>query len=277
MKKALSTRSFLALAGVFFTLISGISGCKTSQQKKEVTKEDIGEEPAKEAVFEDLSGYPIPTSFEITELIHEAGAPYILTLSNDPDKAGDYIRQKDKALNLGVYGTDLCYASSYMMKQGTMLYLEASKTLIDELGIATNFHSDYVKRVESNLDDRDSLIMIVTDSFIETWDYLVENKEDVLARLVACGSWIEGIYITANIAQTSKDPSEILEILAEQKNSLDKLVKILEPVKDEGDVEEVFKGLFDLQVIYEGVGETLTGEQLDKISARIESMREAIV
>ena len=78
-------------------------------------------------MIQELSGYPIPTSFELTELIQRAGAPYILTLSNDSEKAGDYITQKDKALNLGVYGTDLCYASTYMMKQGTMLFLESSK------------------------------------------------------------------------------------------------------------------------------------------------------
>jgi hypothetical protein len=253
-----------------------MSACNTSQKKSDAADE-VMEPPSKEEVIEDLSGYPIPTSFELTELIYEAGAPYILSLSNEPGNADNYITQKDKALNLGIYGADLCYASTYMMKQGTMLYLEASKTLLDEMGIATPFNEDYAQRVESNLDDRDSLIMIVGDSFYDTWDYLVENQQDVLARLVVCGSWIEGIYISANIAQSAKNPEEIMEVLAKQKNSLDKIVAILEPVKDTDDVAVVFKGLFDLQNIYEDVGDVMTEEQLEKVTTRVATLREAII
>jgi len=256
-------------------IVFALFSCRSGQQKDRAGEEAFTED--KDEVIEDLAGYPIPTSFQITEMIHEAGAPYILTLSNDPEKADDYITERQKALNLGVYGTDLCYASTYMMKQATMLYLEASKTLIDELGISTNFTSDYVQRVENNLDDRDSLISIVSDSFYETWNYLINNKQDIQARLMVCGSWVEGIYISANIAQTSQDPTRIMEAIAEQKNSLEKLVSIFEPVKDLEEVEDISRGLFDLQDIYEGVDKRLTREQLDRITERIESLRQAIV
>jgi len=94
---------------------------------------------------------------------------------------------------------------------------------------------------------------------------------------VVCGSWIEGIYITSNIALTSRDNTEFLEILAKQKKSLNTLVSLLEPVKDLDEVTEVFKGLFDLQNLYEGVEGSLTAEQLDKVTARIEALRDAIV
>jgi len=277
MKKAPTTKSILYLFGMLTAILIVLAGCKTSTQKQDESSEGSEVKDVKEAVIEELSGYPVPTSFELTELIHEAGAPYILTLSNEPDKASNYITQKDKALNLGIYGTDLCYASTYMMKQGTMLFLEASKTLIDELGISTTFNIDYAERIENNLEDRDSIIEIVSLSVYDTWDYLVENKQDVLARLVVCGSWIEGIYITASIAQTSKDPSAMLEILAKQKNSLEKLMATLESVKDVADVETVFKGLFDLKGIYKDVGDALTEEQLGKILDRVESLRSEII
>ncbi len=276
MKLTTSTRLIKFVFGFIAGMLIVLSGCKTSPQKQGASGK-TETEPTKEAVIQELSGYPIPTSFEITELIQQAGAPYILTLSNDPEKAGDYITQKDKALNLGVYGTDLCYASTYMMKQGTMLFLESSKTLIDELGIATTFNSNYAQRIENNLDDRDSLMEIVSVSFTDTWKYLVHNQQDVLARLVVCGSWIEGIYITSNIALTSRDNSEFLEILAKQKKSLNTLVALLEPVKDLDEVTEVFRGLFDLQDLYKGVEGSLTAEQLEKVTARIEALRDAIV
>lgn len=277
MKKALSTRTVLSLPGMFFALLIVLWSCNTSKQKQTDSSESSDVKSTKEAVIEDLSGYPIPTSFEITQLIYEAGAPYILPLSNDPEKASSYITKKDQALNLGVYGADLCYASTYMMKQGTMLFLEASKTLLDEMGVSTAFNADYATRVENSLDDRDSLIMIVSESFYDTWKYLVGNKQDVLARLVVCGSWIEGIYIAANIAQTSKEPAAFLQILAKQKGSLNKIIATLEPIKDKEEVKDVIKGLYALQGIYEGVGDTLTEEQLENLFEQIESLRSAIV
>lgn len=279
MKKASIIRSVSALFGMMAVLLLILWGCKSAQEKQagnnnlEIDPED------KDELIEELSGYPLPTAYDITQLAYRAGAPYQMNLSNEPGKAEEYITQRDKALNLGVYGADLCYASTHGMKHPTMLYLEASEILVDELGISTTFNLTYAERIEANLDDRDSVINIVSDSFVDTWNYLIENKQDLLARLVVCGSWIEGIYITTNIATmpSLRDNAEYLEILANQKNSLNKLVTLMEPVKDLNEVNEVFKGLWDLQDIYDDVEEQLTEEQLHKITARIEALRGSIV
>lgn len=277
MKKEMYSRGFILRFPAIMAIIILMAGCQNSAKKQEgdSTSEDL--ESMKEEKIEELAGYPVPTSYDLTELIQQAGAPYILTLSNDPGKSEDYITQRDKALNLGIYGTDLCYATTYMMKQSTILFLESSKNLIDDLGISTTFNSNYAERVEDNIDDRDSLIQIVSDSFYDTWNYLVNNKQDVLARLVVCGSWIEGIYITTNIAMTSADNTEFLEILGKQKKSLNTLVNLLEPVKDVDEITDVFKGLFDLRAIYEGVTGSLTDDQLEEVGARIETLRMALI
>jgi len=276
MKKDKFYRSISVFSGIFAVALLIISGCNTGAKKQDEASEEKTKVP-KEIVIEELAGYPIPDSYAITKLIYESGAPYILTLSNSAAKAGDYITHRDKVLNLGVYATDLCYATTYMMKQGTMNYLEASKILIDELGISTTFNISYAERIENNMDDRDSLITIVTDSFNDTWRYLVENEQDVLARLVVCGSWIEGIYITTNIASKARDSDAILIILAKQKNSLNELVSLLESVKNVEEVVDIYNGLYDLQGIYNDVGESLTPEQLDLISNRINALRAEIV
>ncbi len=265
------------LLGMIAILLVTLYGCKNAQQRQEAEQPvSVAEMPMGNDI-EALTGYPLPTSYEITELIYETGTPYILTLSNDPQKAGDYITQRDKALNLGVYGADLAYASSYRMKQRTMYYLEASKTLIDELGINTSFNMSYADRVEQNLDDRDSLILIVEESFYDTWDHLVTNKQDILARLVVSGSWIEGMYITASITKSARDNTKFMEILANQKNSLNKLVSLLEPVQDVNDISLIYQHLVELQGIYEGVGDVLTAEQLEMITEKLNGLRAEIV
>ena len=277
MKKKSYIHCISVLSGFMAMMFLILSGCNSGTKKQEnVSSPDLDPVPKEEVIME-LSGYPIPDSYEITKLIYESGTPYIRSLSNSAAKASDYITHRDKVLNLGVYATDLCYATTYMMKQGTMNYLEASKILIDELGISTTFNIDYAARIEKNMDNRDSLINIVSESFGDTWNYLVQNEQDVLARLVVCGSWIEGMYITTNVASRAKDNTEILSILAKQTNSLTELVSLLESVKDVEEVESIYKGLVKLQDVYEGVGDALTADQLESISSQIEVLRVSIV
>jgi hypothetical protein len=276
MKKALISRSLVSLLGMIAILLATVYGCKNAQQKKEAAEVPHGLVSPGENL-EALTGYPLPSSYEVTDLIYAAGAPYILSLSNDPQKAQDYITQRDKALNLGVYGADLCYASTYMMKQRTMFYLEASKTLVDELGISTSFNMNYAERIENNLDDRDSVMSIVGDSFLDTWDHLVKNQQDILARLVVSGSWIEGMYVTTNVAKSSRDNTNFMEILANQGSSLNKLVSLLEPVKDVNEISMIYQSLLGIQEIYKGVGESLTDKQLEAVSDKVNELRNAIV
>jgi len=277
MRKAMNQQLRLFAIGLLTTTLIVFSGCNNTQKKQDIGIPKVPEITSREDVVKDLSGYEVPTSYDITKYIYQSGAPYILSLSNGPEKAGEYITQRDKVLNLGVYAADLCYATTYMMKQGTMNYLEASKILIDDLGISSTFNITYAERIEANIDNRDSLIAVVTESFDDTWNYLVENQQDVLARLVVCGSWIEGVYITTNVALKAIDNTAFLEALARQKNSLNELVTLLEAVKDLEEVKDLYEGLSDIQEAYEGVGDTMTDEQLNILSKKINALRESIV
>ncbi len=277
MKKAMYRHLRLFVIGILSTILIGISGCNTTQKKQDNGTSKAPEDAPPEELVEDLSGYPIPTSYDITTHIYQAQAPYQASLPNGPEKAGHYITQHDKVLNLGIYATDLCYATTYMMKQGTMNYLEATKVLIDDLGISSTFNITYAERIEKNIDVRDSLIAVVSESFDDTWNYLVENQQDVLARLVVCGSWIEGVYITANVALKALDNTTFLEALAKQKTSLYELVNLLESVKDVEEVSDLYKGLSDIKEFYEGVGDIMTDEQLKILAEKIGTLRNSIV
>ncbi len=277
MKKDLITQSVSRTLIVILGIIMVLSGCKPTKKESTEAAGPAEKQTEKEALIQELTTYPLPSAYEITDMLHNAGASYILSLSNPASKVGNYISSTEKALNLGVYGTDLSYASTYMMKQETMKYLESSKKLNDELEISTKFNVDYFERVENNLDSRDSLIEIISDSFIDTWGYLVENEQDKLAILVLCGSYIEGIYITTQIAITAADNTSFLEIIAHQKNSLNALIGVIEPIKEDADISDIYKRLTDLAKIYEDVGEILTDEQLDKVLSTIEPLRESII
>ena len=260
-----------------FIAVFTFFGCKPKQEKEPAAAEESGKEIKKEAVIEEISGYPLPTSFEVTKMLNEAKAPYILSICNTNENVDNYFLQKEKALNLGVYGADLSYASTYNMKQETMLYLEASRRLTDEMEISTAFNLNYVERIENNLENGDSLISIISDSFYDTYNYLTTNKKDKIAILVMAGSWIEGLYITTQIALTAGDNTKFLDIITHQESSLKKLLEIIEPLVEDEDVSEIHGGLIDLNKIYDTIEEELTEKQLEEISNSIETLRNKIV
>ena len=66
MKKASTIRSISVMLGIIAVLLFIFSGCKSAQQKNEGEADTTLDEKSKEAVIEELSGYPIPTSYEIT-------------------------------------------------------------------------------------------------------------------------------------------------------------------------------------------------------------------
>ena len=106
---------------------------------------------------------------------------------------------------------------------------------------------------------------------------MVENQQDVMARLVVCGSWIEGVYLTTKVAADADDNTAFLEALARQKSSIEELVKLLDPVKNVEEVVEIYEALADIKKVYDGVGETLTQEQFQSISEKIDVLRSSIV
>jgi uncharacterized radical SAM superfamily protein len=227
-------------------------------------------------MIKEISDYPLPTSFEVTTLLIDAGASYILNLCNHYENVNKYINLKSKALNLGVYGADLSYAATYKQTQETMQYLKASATLINELHIGS-FDEELVTKVESSIDDVDALITLISDSFYKTYEYLMSNEQDELSILVMAGSWIEALYITGQISIISADNAKIVEILNEQSTSLDKLLEVFVPVSETEMSADVFKGLLTIQEIYKDAEGNLSGEKLETLIKQTEILRTLIV
>jgi len=258
-------------------LVSLIYSCKNDPGQENQEADDVIEATdTKEIALKEISDYPIPTAFELTQMLNEAGASYILSISNPVENVDKYFTQKSKALNLGVYGADLAYASTYEMKQETMLFLRVTKKIIDELSITSAFNKTLVDRIEDNIDNGDSLITIIADSFYDTYEYLQKNEQDNLSLLVIAGSWIEGVYITCQIAFLTPNNEEFLKIVAHQKKSLESLVEILEQFKDDSNITDIYNDLTGILSLFEDVGDTMTDEQLNELFNNIETLRTKI-
>lgn len=274
------TSRIRGIAGITLAVIFLLSGnaCKNQKSPRSGSGQDVANQTDEDkvTVIKEVSDYPLPTAFEVTTLLVESGASYIIDLCNDVDNVDRYIDMKSKALNLGVYGADLSYAATYKQTQETMQYLDASARLIDELQVES-FDKQLVKKVEANIDNVDSLITLISDSFYRTYEYLTSNEQDELSILVMAGSWIEAMYIISQISIISADNKKIVEIINEQNTTLDKLLEVMDPVSENEMTADIFEGLVGLQKLYQDSEGELSDKALETLIQQTDELRTEIV
>lgn len=270
----------MKIKNIAFVLIAGILLSNCSSGKKEANSEKAQEKKEElEAFVEENFEYPIPTSFEVTKMLQDASASYVSDITNSPANADKYVTEWQKALNLGVYGADLSYASTFDKQQQTVDFLDASRTLIDELNITTAFNEALVRRIEDNLENKDSLILIVTESFYETYNYLNQNGDEKKSLLVISGSVIEGLFITSELIKSSNYNADLMNVLAQQKSQVQKLTELLENHSEDENVNRVLPTLRYIKLFYDQIGDDteISQGQFDDVATSISDMRSEIV
>lgn len=266
----------VSVALVFSACQSGQKKDDNKDEKKSATSQKIEREDIEQDVREFV--YPLPTSFEVTEMLNRIGASYILTLSNSPDNVDKYLTETKQALNLGVYGADLSYASTYNQKQQIITYMEASRKLIDALNISDALSSDIIEQIEQNEDNKDKLVEIITNTFYDTYEYLNLNDRGSVSMLVLAGSWVEALYITTNISEDTYQNKEMVKIVMEQKSSLNKLLDLMRNYESDPAVKEVLEEMQPLADVYNEVEDNAISEkQMNVIIAEVTEIRNDFV
>jgi hypothetical protein len=231
------------------------------------------------ATAQQAINYPVPTAYEVTSLINRSGAAYVIGITNPTSRYESYLTESRKAFALGVYGADLAYVSTYNMKQETLDYMKALRRMVDDLEVSTNFNVELAKRIEDNIDNKDSMIVIISKSFHDTYSFFMNNGRDDISLFVLAGTWVEGLYITAQVAITSLRNEDILQVVANQKESLETLWKLIEARAPQN--EELAQLLVTLTPIREEYDDITKGkvttQEADQIFNVIEKIRDAAV
>lgn len=197
--------------------------------------------------------YSIPSPVETTSLLKAAGAKYNSAYLNPIDNVSKYSSVKSKALNLGIYGADLSFTSMFDKTQESMLYLRCTNKLATGLGISGSFDEKTTERIETNMENRDSLLSIISDSYWNADSYLKENGQPGVSALIIAGGWVEGLYIATKIATDTKN-EDVSTRIGEQKLSLDNLMALLDSYKTDNEgVAEVYALMSPLKEVYDGI------------------------
>lgn len=278
-----------------------LSSCGTDNGKTEGTVDTISTNTATSAELSNAQQilYALPSPVEAASLMRMSGATFDKSHLNPVKNVSKYVSNESKSLNLGIYGTDLIYASIFEQTQESAEYFKCANTLASSLGISDAFGEATFKRLKSNMNNRDSLLSIVAEASLSADSYFKENERPAASAMVAAGGWIEGLYIATRIANATKNP-EILQRVAEQKNSIQSLIGLVESFGSEKELTSVLSDLkeiktqFDaLQVTKEAAPKvekasevptigvhkkiTMTSEQMKAISDKVESIRNKII
>ncbi|MDR0566792.1 MAG: hypothetical protein LBG47_07140 [Prevotellaceae bacterium] len=263
----LNNLSIKVVALVLGVLAAAACGTRSSKKVQLTTGQGL----------EDIVQYPIPTAYEIVNLINRTGAAYIIEVTNPTSKAESYLTETQKAINLGVYSADLAYVTTYNMKQETMDYLKVLKKLSDDLHVTANFNASLAYEVERNIENKDSLISIISRSFNETYSFLENNGKDNIAIQVLTGMWVEGLYIATYTTTTSSNPNDLLQIIANQKQSLGTLTDLIEKNADTPEVAALLTLLEPVIDEYSDVDKTVDLNKAQLIHSVAEQVRSQII
>lgn len=252
--------AFLGFLASIIMISCSTSGDDTANKSTNYNSEEITKHNAEEAkkIF-----YMLPSPIETASLIRKSGAEYDGSILNPVENAAKHETTTSKALNLGVYAADLSVASVFDQTQEGMLYVVNCKKMCDDLGISEAFDAGTIERIEANLNDKDSLMYLVSNAYYETDAYLKENELSNLSALIISGGWIEGLHVAIQLQKSSKS-NLLKKRIAEQKYSLSHLLEILSTYKEEARMKVIYDDLLDLYSTFSKIKSVKTEPNQEK-------------
>ncbi|MBA3970658.1 MAG: hypothetical protein H0X46_00650 [Bacteroidetes bacterium] len=244
--------------------------------------------------------FSIPSPIQTAFLIKGSGAAYSKDVLNPANKSSNYSTNFSKALNLGIYGADLGYVTIYDQTQDAIGYLNAAKKLADELGVSGAFDANTIERFSKNLGNKDSMLVLVGVAYRSSDAYLKNNDRSDVSGLVLAGGWLESLHFATNVYKT-KPNEDVKRRIAEQKSSLQSLIKLLNQFYSQPEYTEFIDNLNDLSTVFDGVEfkytyekpttdaekkvttvnskseVKITPEQIESITQKVKSIRSQIV
>lgn len=274
MKKAIA----VIIIPILILSFSGLNSCKNKAEKAKTGEKDLEIEQVQSLEQEiEKNVYPLPTSAEVIKMLSELEVGYIMGIANPVANARKYLTSSGKAINMGVFGADLSYATLYNIQQEVLNYLDAIRSLSNELNMSQIYDENLYDRIRKNFDNREELVNILTEAFDKTYAYLAENDQQSLALLVVGGAWVEGMYLTTHVSEAAYQVAGISRVLLEQKESFDLFIDLTEPYLTDQNIKEFVDRLEPIKKVYEGLTTSLTNQNIIDITKAIESIRGQLI
>lgn len=257
MNKTLKT-GFRILAVVI--LITGLfASCRSGGKKAESDDASLDVPQESAVIFDDLRNAEkifnaLPSPLESAMLVKSAGARFDDRLLNQVGNTKNYVSNKSMALNLGIYTCDLSFASLYDQTQLIINYMEAAKKMADGLGILEAIQQEQIDRLEENITNKEVIMEIVSETFMNSNAYLEENNQHAIAAIVLAGGWIEGLFISTQLVDPADfQGNKLVGRIIDQKLSVDLLLDLLDNSKGNQAVDELIAQVARIKAVFDKV------------------------
>ncbi|MCD4768951.1 MAG: hypothetical protein K8R35_02145 [Bacteroidales bacterium] len=209
-------------------------------------------------------------------MLTELELGYMIGISNPVENLARYSTSSRKAINMGIYGADLSYATLYNMNQDVINYLDVIRVIANDLNMGTIYDEALYDEIKNNFDNKDKLVSVLTRAFNETYIYLSDNEQQSQALMVVAGAWVEGMHITTHISEAVFHVEGIVRVLLEQKRSFELFIELAEPHADDPAVKELLETFEPMKKVYEGIDTSLSLKNVEEITKTIEIIREKL-
>ena len=253
--------SLVLLAGGLFLLFS-FNACNSCNRQSgdEKTEQKILESvPLNQQLMEDFNKsklifYSLPSPLETAMLIKRTGAGFDHSILNPVGNVSRYQTNLKMALNLGVYSADLSYSSLFDQAQITIEYMGNAKKLAETLGIMGSIDESTIRKLEENMNNRDAVLDIISETFMTSNAYLSENNRAAISVMVLAGGWIEGLYLATQLCcNDPENNKKLMDRIVYQKLSLYTLLNMMESYKEDPHINLLVDKFKQLRVIFDDI------------------------
>jgi len=261
--------SYYLLPVLLFFLVN----CNSSTEGDEASDNDTAKVVNSSKAATVLYSLPAPVDIA-SVLMDHPGSKFNQDFLNPADKAAKYNTSKSLALNLGVYGADLSYASFFEQNQVTLNYMVVTKKMAESLGILNSIDEKQFKKIGSNNIDKAGMQKIISESFMNTDSYLQQNNRTEVMTMILIGGWVEAQYLATSLSKGSlKENPELIQRIMEQSLTLELMFSLFDDYKDSQNINEIKADLSKVQKSYEKLNTELNQANYKEFCSIIKEIR----
>lgn len=213
--------------------------------------------------------YQMPTPNELFGLVRQLAGEGHKRMLNPASNVDRYITRSARAVNFGIYATDLVYASSFKLDVEVARYYLTTKKLADALNVNSAFTDADFVRLESNLAKSDSLEVISNEAYQRAYERMQEEDMGPVLAMVLAGGWLESMHLVIRQIEAFGKSEPLMARVAEQKITLEHLIGMMEAHMDDTEVTAMRTELVALRDIYDQLNVTRAPHQGASASGRM--------
>lgn len=235
----------------------GLASCGGSEPVDDVNMVDTSaqDEVLTDDMFESPDvDYHLPSPLQVASIFKKSGLAYHSNITNSTNNSSKYSDKLKQMLNFGVYSADMAYCVLNEQSNEGRKYLGVITTLAEQIGMEAVFENqDLMDRFDKNIENKDSIEILMIDIHERTESYMEENDMQHQSSIHFAGAWTEGMYLGVYDYEKNKEKEGLGSQITEQMAILSNIIKGLKDPKNSGtDLGWLITDLEKIQSTFDG-------------------------